>query len=670
MANQFLIKETMADMKNMPVSEISGLQGSSPMYAGIQLLGYYEKGDTPMPIIYYLAETDPGNEDGGSIVQVDNIKVVHKFTSELDVRYFGAIGDGIFDNALVFENIQYFLNSFTARFKLIFPAGLLSFYTSSPFSIRVLVSVYMFSPLLSDSATYALKIGSTGINNVVDLKLNVIRKTQSDWTDNTIGIIITNLNQATNLEIVNANNFQIGLQIEGDGAGVCYNTWNLGNFSNNKVSIKLTQRNAGWVNENLYFGGRFRRITTVNNNNDIYGIIFDSEDHTYENFNNNNFYKPSFEFRGDTFTDNTKEIIPILLNQGQMNKFVDCRDEGNSTSFNPRVFIRTKGTAQKNIVEIGYSTTNPVAQDMGLFPSTNLKSRHASIRLEDRDLVFSVPFIREKFLGYGDTNGRILSSELYVGQSGNPSRVKTMANLVLYNDSILIKSSQGVMVRLDTSNAKRFVVQPKLHNLSPQGCRINIRCYNSSGVLLSNVDGTKVTGIGETKLTYFDVFGGSWRNGSNMNSGAMYFCVSDDVAYIDIIISGGTGTGSTRINGFDIYCLNKGLAPAILSMPQITPCSSDIPTDSFFPLGTFIKNSSGNSLGWEYKKIAGVETWVELPNVVVADIDIKGLVNKAVSSSDTSVPPSTTYSQNEIQGILTELRDLKDKLRSAGILAT
>lgn len=57
------------------------------------MLGYYEKGDTPAPIIYHYVdlqnEPDPGSDDGGSVVQAGGIKLEHKFsTDEVDLRYF------------------------------------------------------------------------------------------------------------------------------------------------------------------------------------------------------------------------------------------------------------------------------------------------------------------------------------------------------------------------------------------------------------------------------------------------------------------------------------------------------------------------------------------------------------------------------------------------------
>ncbi|WP_418360522.1 hypothetical protein [Sphingobacterium detergens] len=90
MANQFLVKETMAAMRGLSAAEITALQNGT--YEGVQLLGYYQKGDTPAPIIYYLAPLtpDPGPDDGGSVIAIQSIKLIHKFEHTIHVAYFGA----------------------------------------------------------------------------------------------------------------------------------------------------------------------------------------------------------------------------------------------------------------------------------------------------------------------------------------------------------------------------------------------------------------------------------------------------------------------------------------------------------------------------------------------------------------------------------------------------
>lgn len=89
MANQFLIKNTMADMRGLSASEIASLQGTSPAFAGVELLGYYKKGDTPASIIYFLSSTvKPDN--GGEVIEVGGIKLEHRFLEAVNPLYFGA----------------------------------------------------------------------------------------------------------------------------------------------------------------------------------------------------------------------------------------------------------------------------------------------------------------------------------------------------------------------------------------------------------------------------------------------------------------------------------------------------------------------------------------------------------------------------------------------------
>jgi hypothetical protein len=53
----------------------------------------------------------------------------------------------------------------------------------------------------------------------------------------------------------------------------------------------------------------------------------------------------------------------------------------------------------------------------------------------------------------------------------------------------------------------------------------------------------------------------------------------------------------------------------------------------------------------------------------IASVSLKGLVNQSAVSPDSATAVGVTYSQSEVQAILNELRDLKVKMRSAGLLA-
>lgn len=76
----------MTDMRSMSTSEINDLQAG--VFAGVLLLGYHEKGDTPSPITYYISTTNK-IDDGGSVIVIDNIKLEHIFIGEFSYKYFG-----------------------------------------------------------------------------------------------------------------------------------------------------------------------------------------------------------------------------------------------------------------------------------------------------------------------------------------------------------------------------------------------------------------------------------------------------------------------------------------------------------------------------------------------------------------------------------------------------
>lgn len=100
MNEQLLVKNTMADMKSLSPTEILDLQNN--IYTGILLLGYYEKGDTPNPIIYCKSNTNE-IDDGGSVVDVGPLKLKHEFITEINVLYYGIKGDGITDDLITFN---------------------------------------------------------------------------------------------------------------------------------------------------------------------------------------------------------------------------------------------------------------------------------------------------------------------------------------------------------------------------------------------------------------------------------------------------------------------------------------------------------------------------------------------------------------------------------------
>lgn len=87
----FLEKDNVAELRVITAREIWAIQNGH--YKGVKLNGYYEKGDTPTPIDYYISATS-ATDDGGSVFEVESVKFEHKFTQkDISARYFGVLND-------------------------------------------------------------------------------------------------------------------------------------------------------------------------------------------------------------------------------------------------------------------------------------------------------------------------------------------------------------------------------------------------------------------------------------------------------------------------------------------------------------------------------------------------------------------------------------------------
>lgn len=101
---EFIEKDTMADMRSLSSREIWALENN--YFKGVKLNGYYTKNDTPASIIYYISSTSE-IDDGGSVIEINTIKLHHKFEGDIDLKYFGIFGD----NSNISSKIQKVINN-------------------------------------------------------------------------------------------------------------------------------------------------------------------------------------------------------------------------------------------------------------------------------------------------------------------------------------------------------------------------------------------------------------------------------------------------------------------------------------------------------------------------------------------------------------------------------
>ena len=235
MANQFLVKNTMADMRGLSASEIASLQGTTPTYAGVELLGYYEKGDTQAPIIYYLSTTaDP--DDEGSIIEVGGIKLQHIFTNTVNACYFG-LASFLTDNYNILVNFFAFTKK--TGLKALIPPGEFKYST-------VINFIYPNAILQGHGLNTVLKYTGTG-----DHAFKIDAFENSD--DNTQYVLNINV---SDIIFSGNSNTTITLYLRGIGHNNFENVW-IGDGKNTPdgygiylASVQLSKfKNCGCTNQ-------------------------------------------------------------------------------------------------------------------------------------------------------------------------------------------------------------------------------------------------------------------------------------------------------------------------------------------------------------------------------------------------------------------------------------
>lgn len=84
---EFIECDTVAELRNLDARQIWAIQNG--YYKGVTLSGYYDKGDTPASIQYYLSDTTE-SDDGGSVFEAGGIKLEHDFGGVINPLYYGA----------------------------------------------------------------------------------------------------------------------------------------------------------------------------------------------------------------------------------------------------------------------------------------------------------------------------------------------------------------------------------------------------------------------------------------------------------------------------------------------------------------------------------------------------------------------------------------------------
>ncbi|AXN39867.1 hypothetical protein [Peribacillus butanolivorans] len=511
----------------------------------------------------------------------------------VSVTQFGVIGDeAVDDSDKILEAIAFAKDN---KKDLLFPK-VTGYKTTKTIVIPSGVGVVMESPIIYYGTLNepCLVVGEKGVNNNNrKFVLQAKRKSYSDWMDeNCIGIQIINA-YASDIEILNSNNFTIGVQLLGASKGLSYNNINLYELLNNKYAIDCSNENSGtgsgWCNENNFFGGRFACFSGIGSNKSRYGIRITSKDGTYANNNNNIFTKPSFEL--NKTVAGTAEAIPILVEYGVLNQFNYCRSEGNEATF-----AKVLNQSTENSFSISYGQGDIV--DKSTAPVSFLSQKRLQKVNNVQSSVFDSGALHKKACYYdGSTTVHIPNVHMCLY-----TQTTTRSNYtgITLNDNYLDLNNQvGIGVFIDTSLTKEFVIKKDVE-VGYEG-RYYIVCYDGAGAILNDVglNHPYVKGTSAHSLAFHTNFGGSYRTGSDSKED-LYINLHTDVKKIRVLLY--KGTNNLRIRSFGVNALNNNHPTSWTDYEEVVSGSSigtAAPTVGTWKRGRKVYNATPTAGGYE-----------------------------------------------------------------------
>lgn len=691
MANQFLIKNTMADMRALSSDEITALKNGT--YDGVELLGYYEKGDTPAPIVYYLApsEPNPGTDNGGSIIEVGDEKLEHKFNGTTDVRYFGASVASL-DNYAAIQNCLNYSKNVTIEeegYRIV---------NNTPLDIKSNTIIKGRGSLyFTETNTFAL------INNKTDITIESV-KFRGNYTSSggkhglyfqncknvqLVDVTVSEASQhgirflsCTSVDLLNCkthHNILYGVDFENCVIARVVNC----DSSNNGYSmngVELTDARARGVNVTMCTNVKILNNNIENNNE--YGIRVYSE-LGQENFNKDilisgNTCKnngSSATGRGlEIYIFNASDLVKDIVVTGniciksKVNTGACVSVQGKGIHFNNNI-LKSEGIIgstginlfSANLCEISNNTIShfdyafsfsatAVPNNISVSGNTITKVKGLYSSLQGKGHDFS-----NNYIEHDDSNGT--SGDVCLTIGGGGTGKSTFRNNTIrgaFYRGIVIGSLACIVEGNDVAGCTNFDIYKVGHSMA------NIIISNNNATLISPVElaglvctrvNSQVRKIGlrniEPVALEWNVGDLIFNNTGVRGQSSGWICSIAGTAGIDAVFTPLASVGTDRFGSNDPNGVVLG------------------------SIGDIFKRSNGGLHTSIYAKTAGNNTntgWTALANYNVASTTVKGLVNQSMASEDSALAPSLEYSQSEVQGILSELRDLKSKLRTAGIL--
>ena len=473
------------------------------------------------------------------IEALENGNILKELLSQMtvfDVKTYGAAGDQLTDDT---EAIR---NAYAAAAEnggaIYFPAG--EYLTTETLEFDKVVDVLMEGEIYSPEAETVVRVGSeteqlSSMRQVWRVKgLNALNT-------GSVGIEFVNLNNCL-IRIDNANYFEKGIILVGDGRGFQNNIISLGGFTNTVYGVTMTNRNSGWCNDNLLIGGRFTKFSSVTVPSTAFRLTSEA---TYYN-NNNVFIKPNCE----------KCDVGFAFEYARFNKVYNARTELTAA------VATYANDSQNNVIDIGY----------GDFTENSAVNKTYPSRIKDRiDYNTVKTFALDDFAGNSASNATRGSIKDIYNYDG------TLAPYP-YNLSLPFSTATNDQITLGNGAypVARFAVRPRQGRYLDMFVKVGPSASYRAIFAFFDANGNNITTAPEMFDTQtFSAFTASsttvWRTGSNA-TGSAHFAIGipENAAHV---YAGVQTMSASDLSGYvittDADMINVGHNVILPSIPTV-----------------------------------------------------------------------------------------------------
>ena len=470
-----------------------------------------------------------------------------------NVKRFGAVGDGSDDTTA----IQDASDAATAGQTLFFPPGY-TFGTTNTVTVANGIGVDMQSPIVMTKAAHdavVLSVGTNAAANVLrglTMNLWVTLATVGDWSNTADGcILLTNPNSGR-IYIKHVSGGHYGVKVLSDGFGSGYCHYHIQETEGHKKHLWLDTINSGWINANQWVWVKSRNNSATNLGTKRWHFYAESSDDSYPLNNTNQFIGPTIESVANTST----EVVPFFVSgylglhfegirlerTAEIDPTTDYLAEVDSNVQDLRLGLLWLGDANtsQRINYTNMSTTVGPARAVFVQTPNELgkEKRYKNI--------FDSGSLKDKWSDY-DGAGSIAIQGMSVGTSGSTD-VGLVSQIGIEhdvdNDFINFPNSRSVGVRVifgpDTEQwAKQLTIYRDYGQEAgaDRAGRNAYRCYKSDGTQIVSTDTKPVS---DTAAAWTTAFGGAYWDGGDTSISGKVVTFHDDVAYVDILWTGGS----------------------------------------------------------------------------------------------------------------------------------